>query len=82
KILKLYADDLIKIDASGKLRTLFWAIPSELSKNVSRYQITTVLENTSQEKRIELLEALRESMIANIAYHSNDPNVGLRLSAD
>ena len=82
KILKLYADDLIKIDASGKLRILFWAIPSELSKNVSRYQITTVLENTSQEKRIELLEALRESMIANIAYHSNDPNVGLRLSAD
>ena len=82
KILKLYADDLIKIDASGKLRTLFWAIPSELSKNVSRYQITTVLENTSQEKRIELLEALRESMIANIAYHSNDPNVGLRLRAD
>ena len=28
------------------------------------------------------MEALRESMIANIAYHSNDPNVGLRLSAD
>jgi hypothetical protein len=82
KILKLYADDLAKIDASGKLRTLFWAIPSELSKNVSRYRITSILENTSRNKRLELLEAMRESMIANIAYHSNDPNVGLHLSAD
>ena len=82
KILKLYADDLAKIDASGKLRTLFWAIPSELIKNVSRYRITSILENTSRNKRLELLEAMRESMIANIAYHSNDPNVGLHLSAD
>lgn len=82
RILKLYADDLHKIDNTDKLRAMFWAIPSELSKNNSRYQITTIVENTKQDKQRELLEAMRESMIANIAYHSSDPNVGLHLSAD
>ena len=81
-ILQLYADDLHKIDPSNKLRTLFWSIPEELHKNASRYQITTVIENTSTEKRKELIEAMRESMIANVAYHCNDPHVGLHLTTD
>lgn len=82
RILKLYADDLHKIDPTDKLRAIFWAIPSELHKNTTRYQITTVIENVKADKRNELLEALRESMIANIAYHSDDPNVGLHFNAD
>ena len=82
KILNLYADDLYKLDASNKLRTLFWTIPSELSKNASRYQSTTVIENVKQNQIQELLETLRESMIVNIAYHSSDPAVGLALTAD
>ena len=81
-ILQLYAEDLHKIDPSDKLRALFWAIPEELHKNASRYQITTIIENTSTEKRKELIEAIRESMIANVAYHCNDPHVGLHLAAD
>ena len=32
RILKLYADDLHKLDSSDKLRALYWAVPSELSK--------------------------------------------------
>ena len=82
RILKLYADDLHKLDSSDKLRSLYWAVPSELSKNVSRYQVTTVIENTKQERKQELLEMMRESMIVNIAYHASDPNVGLALTAD
>lgn len=82
RILNLYADDLHKLDSSDKLRALFWAVPSELSKNVSRYQVTTVVENTKPQRIQELLETLRESMIVNIAYHSSDPNVGLALTAD
>ena len=30
-------------------------------------------------KRLELLDEMRESMIANVAYHSSDPHVGMRL---
>lgn len=82
RILKLYADDLHKLDSSDKLRALYWAVPSELSKNASRYQVTTVIKNTKQERKQELLEMMRESMIVNIAYQASDPNVGLALTAD
>jgi hypothetical protein len=82
RILNLYADDLHKLDASDKLKALFWAIPSSLSRMISRFQPTTVLENIKQGTMQELLEALRESMIVNIACHSSDPNVGLALTAD
>ena len=82
RILNLYADDLHKLDSSDKLRALFWAVPSELGKNASRYQATTVVENTKPQRIQELLETLRESMIVNIAYQSTDPNVGLALTAD
>ena len=81
-ILQLYADDMHKIDSSGKLRSVLWAIPSELYKNANRFQMTTVVENTTTEKRQELLDEMRESMIANVAYHSSDPHIGLHLTAD
>ena len=82
RILNLYADDLHKLDTSNKLRTLFWAIPSELSKNTSRYQATTIIENVKQYQMQEMLELMRESLIVNIAYQSTDPAVGLALTAD
>lgn len=82
RILNLYADDLHKLDSTNKLRALFLSIPSELSKNASRYQATTVIENVKQSQMQDLLETLRESMVVNIAYQSSDPNVGLSLSAD
>ncbi|MBR6178664.1 MAG: DUF4143 domain-containing protein [Bacteroidales bacterium] len=70
------------MDSSEKLRALFWAIPSQLSRNTSRFQSTTVIENVKQYQMQDFLETLRESMIVNIAYNSADPNVGLALSAD
>ena len=82
QILQLYADDMHKIDKTGKLRSVLWAIPSELYKNTNRFQMSTVVVNTSSEKRLELLDEMRESMIANVAYHSSDPHVGMRLTAD
>ena len=82
RILNLYADDLHKLDASNKLRSLFLSIPSMLSQNISRYQATTVIENVKQYQMQDMLETLRESMLVNIAYQSSDPNVGLALTAD
>ena len=43
EIIELYFDDFLKIDPSGKASCLFCGIPSELSKNASRYQVTSVL---------------------------------------
>jgi len=80
-ILQLYADDMQKIDGTGKLRSALWAIPAQLHNNANRFQMTTAVDNTTTAKRQEILDEMRESMIANIAYHSNDPH-GMHLTMD
>ncbi len=44
-IIDLYIEDFGKIDPSGRAARLFSAIPSELSKNASRYQVSSVLSD-------------------------------------
>ena len=81
-IIDLYIEDFGKIDASGRAARLFQAIPSELSKNASRYQVASVLGDSERKNLDEVLEKMRESMTVNFAFHSNDPNVGLALNCD
>lgn len=83
EIIDLYADDFRKIDPSGKASRLFRAIPSELAKNSSRYQVMSVLgreaENTDMD---ELLEDMEDSLCVNFSYHANDTSVGYALHKD
>ena len=44
-IISLYEDDFHKISPSGALSLLFDAIPAQLSKKASRYQVSAVLAN-------------------------------------
>lgn len=82
-IIQLYEDDFYKIDESGRISMLFDAIPSQLSNNASRYQISSVIgNNTGAEKVLQLISELRESMTVNMAYHANDPGVGMALTMD
>ena len=81
-IIDLYIEDFGKIDPSGRAGRLFQAIPSELSKNASRYQVASVLSDSERKNLDEVLEKMRESMTVNFAYHSDDPNVGLALNCD
>ena len=81
-IIDLYIEDFRKIDPSGRAARLFQAIPSELSKNASCYQVASVLSDSERKNLDEVLEKMRESMTVNFAYHSNDPNVGLALNCD
>ncbi len=82
-IIQLYEDDFYKIDASGRISMLFDAIPAQLNSNASRYQVSSAIgSNTDSEKAIRLISELRESMTVNIAYHANDPNVGMSLAMD
>ena len=81
-IIDLYIEDFGKIDPSGRAARLFQAIPSELSKNASRYQVGSVLSDSERKNLDEVLEKMRESMTVNFAYHSDDPNVGLALNCD
>lgn len=82
-IIQLYEDDFYKIDPSGRISSLFDAIPAQLNSNASRYQITSAIgDNADSEKVFQLISELKESHTINMAYHANDPGVGMSLSMD
>ncbi len=80
-IISLYKEDFGKIDPTGRAVAIYDAIPSQLSNNESRYKTSAV--SGERADRVEsTIKAMDESMTVNIAYHSNDPNIGLALSKD
>lgn len=82
QIIQLYADDFRKIDPTGRISKLFMSIPSQLSRNLMRYQPTPVVGNIPSDKIDELLFCLEDSKTINIAYHADDPHVGMSLTMD
>lgn len=82
QIIQLYADDFRKIDPTGKISKLFLSIPAQLSKNYLRYQPSSVIGKIAANKIDEFILDLEDSKVVNIAYHTNDPNVGMSLTAD
>ncbi len=78
-IIKLYENDLAKIDPTERLKTLFEAIPSQLNKNTKGYQMGKILNsyNLSEDTTSTLISELKESKIVNVAYRTNDPNIDL-----
>ena len=81
-ILKLYEDDFRKIDSSGRITMLFDAIPAQLNTNASRYQVSSVLSGERADTILELIADMVDSRTVQIAYHANDPNVGLANAKD
>ena len=76
-ILNLYEDDFQKIDSTGRASMLFDAIPAQLNKNASRYQVSSVLENSRAEDLLQLIAEMKDSKTVLVSYHANDPNAGL-----
>ena len=81
-ILELYQDDFRKIDHSGRASVMFSAIPSELAKNSSRYQISSVIPNEKQDRVLGIIGDMKDSLTVNVAYHVNDPSAGMSLHED
>ena len=81
-ILKLYEDDFKKIDTTGRMSMLFEAIPAQLNTNASRYQVSSVLSGERAESILGLIADMVDSKTVQIAYHANDPNVGLANAKD
>lgn len=79
-IIALYEEDFGKIDDSGRAKAMFDAIPSQLSRNVSRYQVGKAIPNEKIDRVISIVKDMEDSMTTNIAYHTDDPNVGLALT--
>lgn len=83
EIIELYLDDFLKIDPSGKISKLFFAIPAQLTGHASRFMSKSVLgRNEDGDVMAELLHDLEDSMTVNFAHHANQPAVGLPLHTD
>lgn len=81
-ILELYEDDFRQIDSTGKASLMFLAIPSELAKNTSRYQVSSVIPGEKQDRVLGIVSEMKDSLTVNVAYHANDPSVGMSLHED
>ena len=82
EILALYEEDLNKIDNLGRAATMFDAIPGQLSKNASRFEISAAIQGEKINRVSSIVRTMDETMTINVAYHSNDPNAGLALTKD
>lgn len=83
-IINLYEDDFRKIDSTGRLAMLFEAIPSQLNKNTKGFQTKNVLNSykTKDTTILSLISELKDSKAVSVAYHANNPGVGLSAYKD
>ena len=81
-ILNLYEDDFKKIDATGKISMLFDAIPAQLNKNASRYQVSSVLTNNRADNTLELNCRVKRLKNCFGIIPCNDPSAGMSTNKD
>ncbi len=81
-ILNLYEDDFGKIDPTGRIAALFDAIPAQLNNNASRYQVSSILENSRAADTLELIAQMKDSKTVLVSYHANNPGAGLSAVKD
>jgi predicted AAA+ superfamily ATPase len=79
-IIALYEEDFGKIDDSGRAKALYDAIPAQLSKNALRFQVGKAVKDEKVERIVNVVKAMEDSMTVTVAYHADDPNVGLALT--
>ena len=82
EIIDLYEEDFIKIDGTGLAGDIYDGIPASLSGNASRYVLSNAREGTRFEQVRELIPDILSSFTVNIAYHANNPGVGMALEKD
>lgn len=82
QIIQLYEDDFKKLDPSGKLSAIFHSIPSQLSKDIKRYRLSTAIKKRKTLKDDNLIYDLLDSKTVLASYNSTDPRVSLSLTKD
>ena len=82
EIIDLYEEDFVKIDGTGLAGDIYDAIPANLSSNASRYILSAARAGAKSEKVQNLIPDMLSSFTVNIAYHSNNPGVGMSLEKD
>jgi uncharacterized protein len=84
RILNLYCDDIKKaqIRYRNKVSALFEHIPGYLSKHEKKIVLSEAVEYGEFENYADSLFWLGDSMMCNLCYRCNDPNVGMALTLD
>ncbi len=84
RILDLYSDDIKKSATrfNSKVSALFEGIPGFLSQHEKRIKLNQIGLNGVYDMYDEPLFWLEDSMICNLCYRCNDPNVGFALHRD
>ena len=84
EILSLYESDIGKY-AGGyapKVRALFRHIPAALNTREKKFHLADIDRNARMRRYENAFLWLGDSMIANIAYNSTDPGVGVEMNLD
>lgn len=79
-ILALYESDMRKIDTSGRASMMFSNVAAQLSHSGSRFKVSSIIENQRAGNILPILEDMKASMMVNVAYHCDDPNIGMQLT--
>ena len=82
EIVDLYEEDFTKIDGTGLAGDVYDAIPASLSGNASRYVLANARAGIKSEQMKELVPDMLSSYTVLIAYHANNPSVGMSLEKD
>ena len=82
EIIDLYEEDFIKTNGTGLAGDIYDAIPANLSSNASRYILSTARNGIRSNRVRELIPDMLSSFTVNIAYHANNPKVGMSLEKD
>ena len=82
EIVDLYEEDFTKIDGTGLAGDIYDAIPASLSGNASRYVLANARTGIKSEQMKDLIPDMLSSYTVLIAYHANNPSVGMPLEKD
>lgn len=81
-IIALYMDDFAKIDSTGRLSKIFNSIPAQLSQKSPGFKPYSVISRGVDRDSIEeALAELENSKTIIVSHHTDDPNIGLALTA-
>lgn len=84
EILSLYDSDIGKYARgyASKVRAIFRAIPSALSKHEKKFHLSAINGNARMRRYENAFLWLADAMVANIAYNATSPDVGLDMNLE
>lgn len=84
EILRLYRDDIRKFadEVSLKVEQIFDEIPAQLQKHEKKFNLAALDVNARYREYYGAFYWLADAGLANIAYNTTEPNIGLRLTME